>query len=102
MQNPINGLIYHNTMIVEDVLSCMRENELILELSLNEYIIESVIEIKKKSKVEDDSVDLEQVSRKNALKETITLHHFLLQYENYTLDFLNALIKVIHRIFLIL
>ena len=44
--------------------------------------------------VEDDSSILESISHKDALKATITLHNFLLQYENSTPELLNALRRV--------
>ena len=47
-----------------------------------------------KDKVEDDSAKLEQVSHKDALKVTITLHHFLLQYENTTTHIFNIVRRV--------
>jgi ribosome-associated translation inhibitor RaiA len=45
-------------------------------------------------KVENNNYMLESVARKDVLKATITLHNFLLQYENTTLDLFNALRKV--------
>jgi ribosome-associated translation inhibitor RaiA len=45
-------------------------------------------------KVENNNYILESVARKDVLKATITLHNFLLQYENTTLDLFNALRKV--------
>jgi ribosome-associated translation inhibitor RaiA len=46
------------------------------------------------NKVENNNYMLESVAHKDALKATITLHNFLLQYENTTLDLFNALRKV--------
>ncbi|KAM3304556.1 hypothetical protein P3S67_011422 [Capsicum chacoense] len=94
LQNLINGLKYRNAMNAEDVLNYPGENDTSFELSTDEQIIESVMETHKEDEVEDDSVELEQVSRKDALKATITLHHFLLQYEKTTPDILNAVRRI--------
>ncbi|KAM3307460.1 hypothetical protein P3S67_009203 [Capsicum chacoense] len=94
LQNLINGLKYRNAMNAEDVLNYPGENDMSFELPTDEQIIESVMETHKEDEVEDDSVELEQVSRKDALKATITLHHFLLQYEKTTPDIINAVRRV--------
>uniref|UniRef100_A0A8C0Z9I1 CENP-B homolog protein 2-like n=1 Tax=Cyanistes caeruleus TaxID=156563 RepID=A0A8C0Z9I1_CYACU len=52
----------------DDVLNYPGENDTSLELPTDEQIIESVMESNKEDEVEDDSVELEQVSRKDALK----------------------------------
>ena len=52
------------------------------------------METYKEDEIEDDSVKLEQILRKNILKATITLHHFLLQYEKTTHDILNTVRRV--------
>ncbi|KAM3287572.1 hypothetical protein P3S67_021002 [Capsicum chacoense] len=94
LQNLINGLKYRNAMNAKDVLNYPGENDTSFELPTDEQIIESVMETHKEDEVEDDSVELEQVSRKDALKATITLHHFLLQYKKTTPDILNAVRRV--------
>ncbi|KAJ0027930.1 hypothetical protein Pint_35064 [Pistacia integerrima] len=59
-----------------------------------EQIIENMIGNDKEDEVEEDSSVLELVSCKDAPKATITLHTFLLQYENTILQLLNTLRKV--------
>jgi ribosome-associated translation inhibitor RaiA len=49
-------------------------------------------------KVENNNYMLESVAHKDALKATITLHNFLLRYENTILDLFNALRKVRDKI----
>lgn len=81
-------------MDVEYLLNYLGENMVTSELSSDKQIIKNVIGNDKENEVEDNSFVLEPVLRKDALKTTITLHNFLLQYENTTPKLLNALRKV--------
>ena len=81
-------------MDVEYLLNYLGENEANLELLSDKEIIKNIMENDKEDEIEDDSSVLKPVSRKDALKATITLHNFLLQYENTTPELLNALKKV--------
>ena len=74
----IKELKYCDIRVVEYLLNSIGENETTLEL------LSDVMENDKEDKVEDDSSILEPISRKDALKATISIHIFLLQYENTT------------------
>ena len=60
-------------MDIEYILKYPEENEATLELLSDEQIINNVNGNDKEDEVEDDSSVLEFVSRKDALKATITL-----------------------------
>ena len=69
------------------------ENEAILKLLNDKQIIKNNIKKQQRNEVEDNSYVLKPISHKDALKTIITLHNFLLQYENTKLKLLNALRK---------
>ena len=56
------------------------------------------METHKEDELEDNSVKLEQILRKDILKVKIILHHFLLQYEKTTPDIFNAVRRVRNEI----
>jgi hypothetical protein len=66
------------------------ENEAILKLLNDKQIIKNNMKKQQRNEVEDNSYVLKPISYKDALKTTITLHNFLLQYENTKLKLLNA------------
>ena len=72
----IKELKYNNTINAKYLLDYLGENKAILELT-DEQIIENIMGNDK----EDNSI-VELVSYKDTLKATITLHNFLLHYEN--------------------
>jgi hypothetical protein len=69
------------------------ENEATLKLLNDKQIIKNNMKKQQRNEVEDNSYVLKPISHKDALKTTITLHNFLLQYENTKLKLLNALRK---------
>jgi len=70
----------------------------ISKLLSHEQIIKNIMGNNTEDNVEDDNHVLEYALHKNALKATITLHNFLLQYENSIFELLNALGKVTDEI----
>ena len=60
----------------------------------------SVIEIPIENEAADDSVSLQPITQKKAFTAAKTFHNFLLQFENTTLELLNAIRKVKNEIYL--
>jgi hypothetical protein len=69
------------------------ENEATLKLLNDKQIIKNNMKKQQRNEVEDNSYVLKPILHKDALKTTITLHNFLLQYEKTKLKLLNALRK---------
>ena len=71
-----------------------------LEILIDGQFIESIIGNNQEYIVEDDISVLESVSHKEALKVTMILTSFLLQYEKIILKLLSALLKIKSQIHL--
>ena len=65
------------------------ENEACLEVQSLEDIVGTIIENNAEDDNEDDTMSLEPVTRKEALMALNTLHNFMIQYKNTTLELLD-------------
>ncbi|KAL2227918.1 UNVERIFIED_CONTAM: Tigger transposable element-derived protein 4, partial [Sesamum indicum] len=89
LENMVKDVGYRNEMNVNKLVDYPGENECSMVQSLEE-IVADIIEYPTNNEAEDDSLLLEPVTRKEALTATTTLHNFLLQLENSTLEHLAA------------
>nr|KAJ0198070.1 hypothetical protein LSAT_V11C700345050 [Lactuca sativa] len=74
-------------MDVNEFLDYPCENNECYEVQSIEEIITDIVQ----NSVDDDSVPLETVTWKEALRTATTLHNFLLQYENIASQLLSAI-----------
>ncbi|KAL0296138.1 UNVERIFIED_CONTAM: hypothetical protein Sradi_6665900 [Sesamum radiatum] len=93
-ENMIKDVGYRNEIDVNKLVDCSGENNECSVVQSLEEIIVDIIEDPANDEVEDDSIPLEPVTRKEALSATTTLHNFLLQLENSTSEHLAAIKKV--------
>ena len=91
LENLITGMHYRHTMDVNELLDYPSENNECYEVQSIEEIIADTVQNSVDDEVDDDSVPLEPVTRKEALRATTTLHNFLLQYENTVPQLLSAI-----------
>ncbi|KAH1192170.1 hypothetical protein GmHk_20G059235 [Glycine max] len=75
-------------MDIDNLMNYSGENE-----SLKD-IVGTIIENNAEDDGEDDTVSLKPVTRKEALMTSNTLHNFMIQYKNTTLELLDAIRKV--------
>ena len=68
------------------------------KVSSLEEIVSSITQNSTNDETEDDILALELVTRKKALKASITFHRFLLQYENSSPKLLDAVRKIRNEI----
>ncbi|KAM0053860.1 hypothetical protein Hdeb2414_s0006g00188751 [Helianthus debilis subsp. tardiflorus] len=81
------GMHYQHKMDVNELLDYPGEtNECYKVRSIEEFMADTVQNL-----VDDDSVPLEPVTRKEALQVATTLHNLLLQYENTVPQILSAM-----------
>ena len=78
---------YRQKNDVNELLDYPGENNECYEVQTIEEIMADTVQ----NPVDDDSVPLEPVTRKEALQATTTLHNFLLQYENTVPQLLSAM-----------
>ncbi|KAL0366888.1 UNVERIFIED_CONTAM: hypothetical protein Sradi_3578900 [Sesamum radiatum] len=90
----IKDVGYRNEMNVNKLVDYPGENDECSMVQSLEEIVADIIEDPTNDEIEDYSILLEPVTRKGALSVTTTLHNFLLQLENSTLEHLVAIKKV--------
>ncbi|KAL4564918.1 hypothetical protein LXL04_028994 [Taraxacum kok-saghyz] len=91
LENLITGMHYRHKMDVNELLDYPSENNECYKVQSNEEIIADTVQNSVDDEVDDDSVPLEPVTRKEALQAATTLHNFLLQYENTVPQLLSAI-----------
>lgn len=91
LENLITGMHYRHKMDVNHLLDYPGENNECYEVQSIEEIVADTIQNPVDDEVEDDSIALEPVTRKEALQAATTLHNFLLQYEKTMPQLLSAM-----------
>ncbi|GJY99591.1 ultraviolet-B receptor UVR8 [Tanacetum coccineum] len=81
LKNLITGMHYCQKMTVNHLVDYPCENNKCYEVQSIEEIVANTIQNSVDDEVEDDSIALEPVTRKEALQAATTLHNFFLQYE---------------------
>nr|KAJ0197720.1 hypothetical protein LSAT_V11C700354400 [Lactuca sativa] len=82
LENLIIRMHYRHKMDVNVLLDYPGENNECYEVQSIEEIIAYTVQNSVDNEVDDDSVPLESITRKEALQAATTLHNFLLQYKN--------------------
>ena len=93
LENLITGMHYRHKMDVNELLDYPGENNECYEVQSIEEIMADTVQNPVDDEVDDDSVPLEPVTRKEALQAATTLHNFLLQYENTMPQLLSAMMR---------
>ncbi|XP_049357088.1 CENP-B homolog protein 2-like [Solanum verrucosum] len=90
----ITDLAYHNKMDVNNLLDYLGESDTCSEVQNLEEIVDTIGKNNVDDEVKDDTITLEQVTRKEALIASRTLHNFMIQFEKTTPELLDAIRKV--------
>lgn len=91
LENLIEGMHYRQKMNVKELLDYPGENNECYGVQSVEEIVADTVQNPVDDEVDDDSVALEPVTRKEALQAATTIHNFLLQYENTVPQLLSAI-----------
>ena len=94
LQVMINDFSYRNKMNVNNLLDYPSENDTCSEVQSLEVIVDTIGKDNVDDEVEDDTIPLEPVTRKEALIAFRTLQYFMVQFETTTPELLNAIRKV--------
>ncbi|KAG4989542.1 hypothetical protein JHK82_031866 [Glycine max] len=90
----INQCGYRNKMDIDNLMNYPGENEACSKVQSLENIVGTIIENNADDDGEDDMMSLEPVTRKETLMISNTLHNFIIQYKNITLELLDAINKI--------
>ncbi|XP_017624694.1 CENP-B homolog protein 2-like [Gossypium arboreum] len=95
LKEVISYLHYRNAMDVEQTLNYPSETESLIESSMDEEIIQGVMDVSANDEQDlDDSSILPHVSPKKAFLAVDTLKNYLIQHEKNIPDLIYALLKV--------
>ncbi|KAK5813182.1 hypothetical protein PVK06_028630 [Gossypium arboreum] len=95
LKEVISYLHYRNAMDVEQTLNYPSETESLIESSMDEEIIQGVMDVSADDEQDlDDSSILPHVSPKKAFLAVDTLKNYLIQHEKNIPDLIYALLKV--------
>ncbi|CAI8598374.1 unnamed protein product [Vicia faba] len=90
----INQCGYRNKLDIDNLMNYPGENEACSEVQSLEDIVDTIIENNAENDDEDDTVSLELVTRKESIIASNTLHNFMIQYKNTTLELLDTIRKI--------